>query len=70
MNTVTWQLKARLPSELKTPMHALAQQQERSINYLFIKAITEYVARNSSAPVVAPTEAEECSANRQERTTV
>lgn len=44
MQTEKWQLKVRLPGALKDEMHHLANQQERSINFLFVKAITEYLA--------------------------
>ncbi len=50
MKQERWQLKVRLPIELREPAHQLAAKNDRSVNYLFIKAMKEFIARNNEAP--------------------
>ncbi|MEQ9902828.1 hypothetical protein [Pectobacterium aroidearum] len=60
-----WQIKARLPIELKKSMHSIAKNQERSINYLFIKAVSEYIIKYGEAPKAATFEASDLSPSQQ-----
>ncbi|MCA6954648.1 Arc family DNA-binding protein [Pectobacterium carotovorum] len=65
MATETWQIKARLPAELRDPIRSLAKDLDRSVNYLLIKAVSEYIYRNSEAPKAATLEASGLSPSQQ-----
>ncbi|MFE8049317.1 hypothetical protein [Brenneria goodwinii] len=65
MTTDTWQIKARLPIELREPMRSIAKDLDRSINYLLIKAVSEYIRTNGEAPKAATSEASVLSQSQQ-----
>jgi predicted transcriptional regulator len=67
MKAETWQLKARFPSSMREAVRSIAKDQDRSVNYLLVKAVSEFIARYSEAPAVAPTEASICPHPRKDK---
>ncbi|KFF70319.1 hypothetical protein IW01_10905 [Pectobacterium brasiliense] len=65
MKSETWQIKARLPIELKESMYSIAKNHERSINYLFIKAVSEYIIKYGEAPTAGTVRASISSPSKQ-----
>ncbi|WP_227734655.1 Arc family DNA-binding protein [Yersinia proxima] len=45
-----WKFNARMPEELHEPMQQISIEYDRSMNYLIVKAVKEFIARNSEAP--------------------
>lgn len=50
MSKSEWKFVARIPEEFREKMYALAEKEDRSINYLVLKAIKELLSRNDEAP--------------------
>ncbi|HGM6984024.1 TPA: Arc family DNA-binding protein [Serratia marcescens] len=57
-----WQLKARFPMQLRDDLYSIAKLNDRSINYLIVKAVAEFIARNSEAPTAGTVRASNLSA--------
>ncbi|WP_412176438.1 Arc family DNA-binding protein [Enterobacter sp.] len=50
MSRNEWKFVARIPEEFREKMYELAEKEDRSINYLVLKAIKELLTRNDEAP--------------------
>ncbi|WP_071608922.1 Arc family DNA-binding protein [Entomohabitans teleogrylli] len=61
-----WQLKVRLPMHMRDGLYLIAKNNERSINYLIVKAVTEFIARNSEAPTAVTVRASDVSISSKE----
>ncbi|AOM40488.1 MULTISPECIES: Arc family DNA-binding protein [Xenorhabdus] len=46
------QVNIRMPSEVRENLKCIAGTQDRSMNYVIVKALEEYIARNSEAPTI------------------
>ncbi|MDM3533645.1 hypothetical protein OHN11_10005 [Serratia marcescens] len=57
-----WQLKARFPMQLRDDLYSIAKLNDRSINYLIVKAVAEFIVRNSEAPTAGTVRASNLSA--------
>ncbi|WP_081461604.1 Arc family DNA-binding protein [Photorhabdus asymbiotica] len=44
------QVNIRMPNEVRESLKCIANTQDRSMNYVIVKALKEYIARNSEAP--------------------
>ncbi|EKN6263124.1 Arc family DNA-binding protein [Yersinia enterocolitica] len=44
------QINIRIPGVTREALKSIATQQDRSVNYIAVKAIEEFIARNSEAP--------------------
>jgi len=60
MSNDLWQIKARLPANLRESMHLIASENDRSINYMLVKAISEFVVKYSEAPTAVTVRASVC----------
>ncbi|OTA15416.1 hypothetical protein Xbed_03592 [Xenorhabdus beddingii] len=47
------QVNIRMPSEVRESLKNIASIQDRSMNYVIVKALKEYIDRNSEAPTRA-----------------